>query len=77
MGAPPPAWLRRTLGESRLPPTAAVLVTIALQLLLPAALSVHPRLLLLHGGPATAEAVGPLGAGGAVYGTKIIAFALW
>ena len=125
----PPAWLRRTRGESRLPATAAVLVAIALQLLLPAALSVHPRLLLpgleavlllallvvnpgrveshhpairygglamvamvtlanalsaallidelLHGGPATAKAVGLLGAGGAVYGTNIIAFALW
>ena len=125
----PPAWLRRTRGESRLPATAAVLVAIALQLLLPPALSVHPRLLLpgleavlvlallvanpgrveshhpairygglamvalvtlanalsavllidelLHGGPATAKAVGLLGAGGAVYGTNIIAFALW
>ena len=125
----PPAWLRRTRGESRLPATAAVLVAIALQLLLPADLSVHPRLLLpglevllvvallvvnpgrveshhpairyggltmvalvslanavsaamlidqlLHGGSATASAAGLLGAGGAVYGTNVIAFALW
>ena len=125
----PPAWLRRTRGESRLPATLAVLVAVALQLLLPDRLAVNPTLLLpgleialvvvllvvnpgrveshhpgirygglalvalvtlanaasavmlidelLHGRSGSGSPSALLAAGGAVYGTNIIAFALW
>jgi hypothetical protein len=41
-----PAWLRRTEGEQRWAVTAALLVAIAIQLMLPERLSIHPRWLV-------------------------------
>jgi uncharacterized membrane protein len=44
--APVPAWMRVTKGEQRLPVAAAILAAVALQLLLPDRLAIHPIWLL-------------------------------